>query len=168
MGGRPRRGGKKAAAPRLWASDARHQSGKAPSWEWAARAADMPKLPSPPNSGRPGALVYRPNAGWPNGKALETAAMLKCWSLMVRNSCPQVVRGEPREAGLGARLHLEAGAGGGAWAGAGGGEEPAEEEEEEEDEATCREVGADDGEASRSADSISRAGVSSVLTHHGP
>lgn len=80
--------GRKAAAPRPWASAARHHSvseerrgeerikdsflisqsaaqnskvpvlpERAPSWGWAARAADMPSEPSPPNSGLPAPAV---------------------------------------------------------------------------------------------------------------
>lgn len=79
--GRPRNGGRKAAAPLLWASAARHHSVRAPSWGCAARAADIPKDPReprdpndprPPNSGRPELVVYRPKAGWlTRGKALD-------------------------------------------------------------------------------------------------
>lgn len=60
---------------------------KAPSCGWAARAAETPRPPRPPNSGRAVAGDNRPKAGWAmSGYALGTEVtelMLKGWSLPV-------------------------------------------------------------------------------------
>ncbi len=60
---------------------------KAPSCGWAARAAETPSPPRPPNSGRAIAGDSRPKAGWAmSGYALGTEVTeltLKGWSLLI-------------------------------------------------------------------------------------
>lgn len=64
---------------------------KAPSWGWAARVADMPREPSPPNSGLPTPAVQRaPKAGWfTRGKALDNVEPMKGCSPAAPNRRPE-------------------------------------------------------------------------------